>query len=64
MYVKVVRLANKILEAMKCLEYILDTSSIGNFEARSLNRAQLISYLTQYNYELDIVSQNGLKTHP
>lgn len=62
--VEVIRLAIKILEALKCLEYNLEINSIGNIEERSLYQAQLISYLNQYKYELDIDSQNRLKTNP
>nr|YP_009393614.1 Histidine-tRNA ligase [Bostrychia simpliciuscula]ARW62176.1 Histidine-tRNA ligase [Bostrychia simpliciuscula] len=62
--VEVIRLATKILKALKCLEYKLEINSIGNIEERNLYQTQLINYLNKYKYELDISSQNQLKTNP
>lgn len=62
--VEVIRLAIKILKALKCQEYTLELNSIGNIEERNLYQVRLTDYLDKYKYDLDKDSQNRLTTNP
>lgn len=61
---EVIRLANQILNKLKCSNHKIEINSIGNFEERSLYREKLISYLTPYKDDLDQESQRRLSTNP
>nr|YP_009392779.1 Histidine-tRNA ligase [Bostrychia tenella]ARW61341.1 Histidine-tRNA ligase [Bostrychia tenella] len=62
--VEVIRLAIKILEELKCIEYTLEINSIGDMEERKIYELELINYLNNYKNDLDIESQTRLNTNP
>nr|YP_009399811.1 Histidine-tRNA ligase [Digenea simplex]ARW69630.1 Histidine-tRNA ligase [Digenea simplex] len=62
--VEVIRLAIKLLNSLKCNEYILEINSIGNINERETYAKYLIDYLKKYYSDLDEDSQKRLETNP
>lgn len=62
--VEVIRLANNILESLKCPNYKIEINSIGNFIERSRYKEILVDYLMHYKKDLDNDTQHKLITNP
>nr|UAD84262.1 histidine-tRNA ligase [Gracilaria changii] len=61
---EVIQLANKILNQLKLKDYILEINSIGNLQEREIYKIDLVQYLSKYQKDLDIDSQNRLYSNP
>nr|YP_009397119.1 Histidine-tRNA ligase [Spyridia filamentosa]ARW66305.1 Histidine-tRNA ligase [Spyridia filamentosa] len=61
---EVIRLAEKILNELNCINYTIEINCIGNQKERDVYKKKLTEYLLKYEQDLNEESKRRIKTNP